>query len=429
MSTVGWWISLFFLALTGGCLSAWKRSLVPSRRVLRDLQTRLRSDQFALVEKRIRPHLSRKQLPEEALLLYLKALFGLRRFEEALHHLQNPASPKLHLEKGRLLLALHRYEEALSSLLEARCLLSTESKQLLLAEAYFGNGKIEACCETLWPHIETSTNGRLFALLGECFYSLKEHKRALHWYERASSFQFHDHQMLVHLAHCYRATDSFEKAETLFRKLLEENPEDALGVMGLGKCYQDRGQFQRALLVYQASPVWQEMHPDLLREAGVCALKTQKVSYALSYFNEVLERKGPSPSLLSYIGYCHESLGNYTQAESVYVQMVSLYPSHPNGYRALAWLYGVGKCTQITAEEGIGVAKMALQMHADPAAWEILSACEARGGNFRKAHKIQEKLSSECHDHTARRRRQSAMRTLRKQKPLAVEQVSRSLVA
>jgi len=78
---------------------------------------------------------------------------------------------------------------------------------------------------------------------------------------------------------------------------------------------------------------------------------------------------------------------------------------------------------------GISIAKKALELCSDPTSWELLSACEARAGNFNTAHNIQENLSSHNEDKQTRLRRQHAMRTLRKKMPLNEKLVVKSLVA
>ena len=73
--------------------------------------------------------------------------------------------------------------------------------------------------------------------------------------------------------------------------------------------------------------------------------------------------------------------------------------------------------------------QQALEMRADGAAWDLLSACEARAGNYDRAHDIQQKLSSDSPDRDTQQRRQLAMAALRRRQPLNTSHVGRALVA
>lgn len=158
-------------------------------------------------------------------------------------------------------------------------------------------------------------------------------------------------------------------------------------------------------------------------------MKTHKFEFAETYFIEVLERQGSTPLILSFLGYTLECQKKWQKAEEVYFYLLNHFPQYPNGYRSLAWLYGVGVSNAISAEDGIWYAYKGLELLPDPISWEILSACEARAGNFTKAHQIQEHLLAYDTDKGARQRRQLAMRSLRKQLPLEETHVSKVLVA
>ena len=147
------------------------------------------------------------------------------------------------------------------------------------------------------------------------------------------------------------------------------------------------------------------------------------------YFKEIIENGQISVQNYALYAYALESQQKWQEAEQIYLKLVRQYPSKPQGYRALAWMFGVGVIRIVSPEEGIGYAHVALKLISDTVSWEILSACEARAGNYARAHEIQASLIMMEKDPAVRLRRQKAMKLLRKNLPLSDHHVQRSMVA
>ncbi|NGX46536.1 MAG: hypothetical protein K940chlam2_01728, partial [Chlamydiae bacterium] len=245
-------------------------------------------------------------------------------------------------------------------------------------------------------------------------------------YKKALAFTNHPHHILNQLAHAYLHMRKMDEAEKLFRQILGRDSSDCSATLGLGACMQKRNMPRKALLIYQSGKAWEKKDPHILHQAGICALRTQKYTLASQYFSQVMRIQGPSPQLLSYYGLSLECQRRWTEAEQNYFQFIELFPSESHGYRSLAWLFGVGLSSSLSLDQCYKYACVSLKMAPDPSSWEIMSACEARKGNFTRAHQILEYLLSSDKDGATRVRRQHAMRNLRKNLPLVNQHVLRN---
>lgn len=371
---------------------------------------------------------------KEALCLDIQVLRGTRRFDEALEKATKAARKfpeELHfrMEEGLTLLEMDRPREALEAFRVCAPIMRGEGDILALAAALNRAGYPAQAFDLLEPWIGQTRNGDLFALVGETFFERKRFQEAIRFYERAFAFGHRTHQATTQLAHAYRRLGNLAQSEKIFRKLLEKNPADLTATLGLGMCLQERGHFHKALLIYQSSAVWEQKDPSLLKAAGLCALRIKKCAYAERYLYEVIQKNESDPVLQAHYALALENQDKWQEAEQVYLRLIKLFPSYPHGYRALAWMFGVGLSQTLSPEQGINYAHIALKLKNDLTSWEILSACEARVGNFERAYYIQMTLVKQDESREARIRRQQALRNLRKHHPLDGHHVARSLVA
>lgn len=371
---------------------------------------------------------------KEALLLYAQVLRGTKNYQEGLKLVLKaardyPEELLFRLEEAKFHIDMSNSSEALKAFQVCAPVLRSESDMLDYASAYYEAGNYEMCLELLEPFLPSSKNGKLLLLVGKCFYAHKSFQDATVYFQKAIQLGYTDQAVVTELANAYKKLGNLSESEKLFRYLLDKDPKNTTALLGLGSCMQERRLFQKALLIYQSGPAWEKRDPRVLFQAGLCALFLKKYHHAECYFAEVIKEQGVNVQLLSYYGYSLECQQKWQEAEQNYLKQVQMFPSHPHGYRALAWLFGVGLSVTLSKEQGINFANIALKYLPDSLSWEILSACEARAGNFARAHQIQEHLIHQCPDKHTRLRHQNAMRYLRKNQPLDDHLVLRSLVA
>lgn len=357
----------------------------------------------------------------------------IKKFEKAFGVLEEalelyPKEKKLLVEKANLLFEMGKFEGALPIFQRNQHLL-TENDLFNFISTLMRSAKYKIACEMLEKYKNLVHSTRFLALAGDAFLQLERYSTASQFYKEALDKGWINHSVLIKQAHCLKALGKLAEAKKYFRYLLMKDSKDIASCLGLGSCFEQEGQYERALNIYQSSCKWEEKDPRLLCRAGICHNYLGQYEKARSYLLDAVNKGVESAQILTFLGYSLEAQKEWEQAEAWYLRLVEAYPQHPAGYRALAWLFGVGLSTRLSLEDGIKVAYKSIELMPDATSWELLSACEARMGNFDRAHTIQMRLSTEENDKFTRMRRQKAMRTLRNKQPLNEQLVSKVRVA
>ncbi len=404
------------------------------KKALKQIAEQMALNEWEAAEKGLRLLLAKGKGGREALLLLVHILRTTKRYEEGLALTLTaardyPEELAFRLEEAKIFLEMKKPEEAIAAFRVCAPILRSESDYYECALAHFQTGQIKTCWELIEGRVASSQNEKLFALAGNCQFEFKQYSEAVLFYESAVKNGSVNPMLMNQLGHAYRKLGNLSLAEQIFRHVLEKEGADISATLGVGSCLQERGLHLKALLFYQSGAAWEKKDPRVLFQAGLCALITKRFHYSSLYFSEVSYLQEPTAQLLFYYGVSLEGEHKWQEAEQTYLQLVKAFPADVKGYRALAWLYGVGFSATLSAEQGLSFAYVALKALPDFISWEIVSACEARQGNFQRAHQIQEYLLSFEEDSSARIRRQHAMRNLRKHLPLDDQYVLRSQVA
>ncbi len=427
---------LLLLALL--TLVEWRKSRTLSgdmkRRLTRRASEHLSLGQWSAAEKLLKKMYKREPSDEAIATLYVQLLRQTKRWQEAMTAIdgatrRDRASLLLLRERAKILLAIDRPEEALVTFQKCRPILRDEEDFYDLATAFYRTGKIAEAWEVLLPHVHDSRNGQLLALAGDCRFSRGQFDEALRLYEEAGRAEHNNTQVLARRGHCLRRLHRFTEAERCFTEILRKDSRNVSITLSLGACLEARGQFAKALMVYQRGEAWEMGDVRLFRQAGFCAVHTERFDFAELYLRETISRGGTSEQVLAFLAYSLERQAKWEEAQAIYMRLTKRYPKHVAGYRGLAWLFGVGLTVNLNPAIGLQVAQKSLEILSDLSAWEVLSACQARAGNFTEAHDIQEGLSRQEQSRDAQLRRQRAMRALRKGVPLDENLVARALVA
>ena len=366
--------------------------------------------------------------------LYAQVLRGIQRPMEALEVVEealqsHPNHLDLIHQKGKVLLDLGASQEALSYLFQCVPIIHGEEDHLDLASAFFQEGYIKEAWDQISPFIVQSRNGRLYALAGDCHFRWKQYCRALFYYLKGQYCGWKTHTMVMRIGFCLLHCNKLNEAERYFHRILVHDSSDVLSTLGLGAVLEAKRQYQQALAVYQGGNAWDHCHGIILRQAGLCAIRMKQHQFAEMYLKAAIRHGERSPKSFAFLAYCLECQHKWVDAEKVYFQLIEEHPDHVAGYRGIARLFGVGLSNHIDERTGLAMAHQAVKISPDAISWELLSACEARIGNFIKAHDIQEQLSSYPSDEHSRQRRHRAMRTLRQKTPLDEHLVCQALVA
>ncbi|MBS0622697.1 MAG: tetratricopeptide repeat protein [Verrucomicrobia bacterium] len=434
------YIALSLVVLLLGLLSVfeWHKSRKLSAAALQRLHKRV-SEHLSLHEYEAAARLVeklRRKAPSDPTtqLLYIQQLRKSKRLDEALAVIEEAlnadhTSLLVLREKGKILLTQGSNLEALSVLRKCRAVLHSEEDRLYLARAYYRCGEVESAWNAICDLVSGSENGKLLALAGDCCFSRESYEEALRFYSRASSFEQNNTQLLFRTGHCLRRLGHYREAEECFLAILQRDSRNISATLSLGACLEAQGLYTKALLVYQHGQAWELSDPRVLRQAGICAIHTERFEFGELYLKQAMELGGATPQLMGFLGYALERQAKWEEAQSVYLELTRRYPRHPAGYRGIAWLYGVGLSSAISADLARHMAQKSIEISSDKVSWEMLSAVEARSGNFTQAHHIQECLSQQEADEQTAMRHKRAMRELRAGRPLDETFVSHTLVA
>lgn len=365
---------------------------------------------------------------------YLNTLFINEQYEKVLTLISScacsePQDPTIELLKAKTLLAQKNYSEALKVFDKCKASLHSADDFLSYAQALFHNQKYTLTLDLIETIPPQHVHDAIYALKGNCHFRLGKFSLALASFERAQKLSSSSKKHLLQIAHSLRHLGRYAQAIPLFEEILINDKTDTSCILGLGACYEALKKYRKALELYQQSCLWKKRHSTVLRQAGICCLHLKRYRFAEVYLRASLNQTKQTLQTLLFLAHCLEKQQKWSEAEKVFFELVKTFPKHVAGYRGLAWLFGVGLSQNVDAQSGISLAKKSLEMLNDPVAWEIVSACEARAGNFSEAHHIQECLSSQSEDKDTRHRRLQAMKSLRKKIPLNETQVTHNLVA
>lgn len=384
--------------------------------------------------KSLTPLLTTGKGGKEVALLDIQVLHGTNQLQTALSKTIEasrlyPEELLFRLEEGKILLQILKPLEALEAFNVCAPIIRAETDLFSFGSALLQAGFPEKCLDLIQPYLKESRSDLLLSLVGDALFALKRFQETIDVYQEAIELGSQNRHLFLQLGTAYRRFGNLSEAEKIFHELLAKDGSDIPATLELGACMQERGDYERALAMYQAGGGWKTKDPQIMTQAGICALYTKKFAHAQHYFFEALQKQTPTMQTLTYYGFALEGQQKWQQAEEAYQQLIDAYPSNPHGYRALAWMFGVGLTSTLSLEEGIRYAHIALKLKNDSISWEILSACEARVGNYPRAYQIQYALAKQDKDKEERIRRQQALRKLRKNLPLDNSQVVRSLVA
>jgi len=405
-----------------------------TQKKLQKIQHLISIKEFTEAQKLLGPLLKKRRGNKLTKLCYIQVLHGTNQLENALQEASRsarkfPEELLFRLEEAKILVAMAKPKEALSAFRVCRPILTKEGDILLFARCYFLVKKHSKCLRILDPFLEQSENGDLILLAADCLSETNHYLQAACYYKRALTLLGQHQHIFIRLANTLRRLGNLSEAEEIFRTILEKDRQDLAAILGFGACLIERGHYQKALLFYQSSDGWNLFDARILNQAAACALKLKRYAEAQKLLEMALNSGEKTAQSLAYYGYSLECQKKWAQAEQIYLQIIHTFPDHPHGYRGLAWMFGVGVTTSLSYEEGLSMAHIALKLIADTTSWEILSACEARQGNFVRAYEIRAKLAQLDQEATGRARHHRAMRTLQKKLPLSNHLVTHTLVA
>ena len=128
-------------------------------------------------------------------------------------------------------------------------------------------------------------------------------------------------------------------AKDVFKKLLDERPDDHETRGALGKIYVNLEDYDDALPLLEDTSIKRPGDSDVLYDLGLCYFKTKQYKKSLDIFENMRLAYGAEKGVRAWLGRCHEMLGDDKQALFYYREELELFPWSPEGAEFLYFYY------------------------------------------------------------------------------------------
>src|SRR6186713_2629457 len=265
---------------------------------------------------------------------------------------QYPFSSTMLIRKADLLIATHKYRDALNLLEQALALFTGEERISLLFElsdVYDDYQEFEKVFDCLKLILEQEPNNEE-ALYKICFWT--------------------------------DFTGRNEESNKLHQKIIDEFPYNDLAWFNLAAAYQGIKLYEKALDAYQYAIVINEKFDYAYRNMGDAYIRLKKYKEAIEVLQKVLELTKPEALIYEALGFCYDRLHNNGQARFYYRKASHITPEDSKLYYKIA-------CTYFNEGQWEGAAKQletALKIQRHQLEYNLLMGeCKMQQGFYKDA--------------------------------------------
>ncbi|QQR48671.1 tetratricopeptide repeat protein [bacterium] len=252
---------------------------------------------------------------DEAIVAYKKAISMDRHYQDPLSNIAVAYSMKGEIDKaieslraaiqicpnyaeaynniGSLLLQKEEFEDAERALTFALYLRPYYGKaHYNLARMY----EVKNNEEKMWHHLKQATLGDLdvpevFFKLGLMGLKLQKYDEAVKALETTWARGMQNEQVLFNLANAYFMVNQFDKAESIFLRLVKSNPLDKRYVYNLAETHFSKADYDKALNLFKKSTTFSDPLPQAFFRVAKCFEMLKQEDHAKGYLNELLTLK------------------------------------------------------------------------------------------------------------------------------------------
>ncbi|HEY0434781.1 MAG TPA: tetratricopeptide repeat protein, partial [Chitinophagaceae bacterium] len=243
---------------------------------------------------------------------------------------QYPFSGGLLLKKADILLALHRYNEALSALEQAELLDSRDiNLYILKTDAWLALDQHEQAVELLEKAVKTFEGEERLELLFELadvYDDYEEFDKVFDCLKLILEQDPNNEEALYKICFWTDFTGRAEESISLHKKIIDEYPYNELAWFNLAAAYQGIKLYEKAIDAYQYAIAIDEKFDYAYRNMGDAFIRLRKFREAIEPLQKVLELSKPEEVIYEAIGHCYDRMHNYAQARFYYRKA-----SHMNG--------------------------------------------------------------------------------------------------
>jgi len=256
---------------------------------------------------------------------------------------QFPYSSLLMIKKADILVALQRFEEALTIVEHAELYDKNDIDiYILKIEIYLAMEKQVEANEVFISSINTlSGEDKTEFLLevADIFDDYEEFEKVFDCLKLIVEDNPTNEEALYKICFWTDFTGRFEESIKIHTAIIDEYPYNEIAWFNLAAAYQGLKLYEKAVDAYQYAVVINEKFDYAYRNMGDAYLRLRKYKEAIEVLEKVSELSMPEDVIFEAIGHCHQRLGNNTQARSFYKKASHLNPEDSKLYYKIAVTY------------------------------------------------------------------------------------------
>ena len=264
---------------------------------------------------------------------------------------QYPFSALLMIKKADLLLATRKYKEALD-LLDTASLYDHKEMNLFIlkTDAYLALDMPEQAIVLLQEALHLFEGVERSELLFELADVYDDHEafdKVFDCLQLVLEDDPMNEEALYKICFWTDFTGRNEESISLHKRIIDEQPYNALAWFNLAAAYQGLKLHEKAIDAYQFAIVIDEKFDYAYRNMGDAYLRIRKYKEAIEALEKVLELSRPEDVIYEAIGHCYHRMKNYAQARFHYKKAVHLNSDDSRLYQKIAATYmQEGQCQQ-----------------------------------------------------------------------------------
>jgi len=256
---------------------------------------------------------------------------------------QYPFSSTMLIRKADLLIATHKYREALNLLDHAAMLDSSDiNVYILKTDAYLALDKQEKAVEILEEALVLFTGEERISLLFELadvYDDYQEFEKVFDCLKLILEQEPNNEEALYKICFWTDFTGRNEESIKLHQKIIDEFPYNDLAWFNLAAAYQGIKLYEKALDAYQYAIAINEKFDYAYRNMGDAYIRLKKYKEAIEVLQKVLELTKPEALIYEALGFCYDKLHNNGQARFYYRKASHVTPDDSKLYYKIACTY------------------------------------------------------------------------------------------
>jgi tetratricopeptide (TPR) repeat protein len=299
---------------------------------------------------------------------------------------QYPFSSTMIIRKADLLIATHKYREALTLLDHAAMLDSSDiNVYILRTDAYLALDKQEKAVEILEQALTLFTGEERISLLFELadvYDDYQEFEKVFDCLKLILEQEPNNEEALYKICFWTDFTGRNEESIKLHQKIIDEYPYNDLAWFNLAAAYQGIKLYEKALDAYHYAVAINEKFDYAYRNMGDAYIRLKKYKEAIEVLQKVLELTKPESLIYEALGYCFDKLRNNGQARFYYRKASHISPDDSNLYYKIACTY----FNEGEWESAVKQLETALKIHRHQTEYNLLMGeCKMQQGFYKDA--------------------------------------------